>query len=202
MANELGDELRAARYAAGLTQRRVASAIGSSQAEISRRERGRVPGIGLDRLATHAAAVDLRTSVKFWPAGGAIRDGAQARYVAAFVGRVGRAWKVTLEAPIPIAGDLRAIDITLSSPVGSVAVEVITRLADLQAQVRAAQLKARDARSTRLVIVVAATHANRRAVAEVRGALLTAFDLDPRHVLADLAAGRMPPRDALILFSS
>lgn len=201
LAHELGDELRAARHVAGLTQRHVASAIGSSQAEISRRERGRVPGMGLDRLAMHAAALGLRTSVRLWPAGGAIRDAAQARYIAAFVARVGRAWRVLLEAPIPIAGDLRAIDVVLRSATGSVAVEVITRLSDLQAQVRAAQLKARDGGATRLVIVVAGTHANRRAVAESRAALLATFDIDARRVLTELADGRVPQRDAVIVFT-
>ena len=201
VAHDLGDELRAARHVAGLTQRDVARAIHSSQAEVSRRERGLRRGIGVDRLIAHAAAVGMRVSVKMWPVGGAIRDAAQARHVAALVARVGRVWKVLLEAPIPLAGDLRAVDVLLRSPAGSVAVEVITRLSDLQAQLRAAQLKARDIGATRLVIVVAGTHANRRAVADARGTLLATFDLDARHVLADLAAGRVPPRDALFLFS-
>ena len=201
LAHELGDELRAARHVAGLTQRRVAAAIHSSQAEVSRRERGRVPGIGIDRLVAHGAALGMRASVKLWPVGGAIRDAAQARYVAAFVARIGRPWTVTLEAPMPIPGDLRAIDVRLRSADGTVAVEVITRLADLQAQLRAAQLKARDAQASRLVIVIAGTHANRRAVAGARPTIVQGYDLDARQVLLDLGAGRIPPRDALILFS-
>jgi transcriptional regulator with XRE-family HTH domain len=204
ITHELGDELRAARHAAGLTQRTVASAIRSSQAEVSRRERGHVPGFGLRHLVLHAAAVGMRVSVKTWPSGGAIRDAAQARYVAALVARIGRAWNMTLEHPMPIPGDLRALDILLRSDAGTatVAVEVITRLSDLQAQIRAAELKVRDARATRLVIVVAATHANRRAVAASRAAIVASFDLDARQVLGDLALGRVPPRDALVLFSA
>jgi transcriptional regulator with XRE-family HTH domain len=200
LAHDLGDELRAARYIAGLTQRRVATAIGSSQAEVSRRERGHTPGLGIDRLLVHGAAVGMRVSVKLWPAGGAIRDAAQARYIAAFVSRIGRPWDVRLEATIPIPGDLRAIDVLLRSAAGAVAVEVITRLSDLQAQIRAAQLKARDAAAVRLVIVVAATHANRSAIAASRATIVATFDLDARQVLIDLAAGRIPPRDALILY--
>lgn len=200
-AHELGDELRAARHVAGLTQRRVAALIRSSQPEVSRRERGHRASIRLDRLITHGAAVGMRVSVKLWPVGGAIRDVAQARYIAAFVARIGRPWTVTLEAPVPIAGDLRAIDVQLRSSQGTIAVEVITRLADLQAQLRAAQLKARDARVTRLVIVVAGTHANRTAVAASRATIVPAYDLDARQVLRDLAAGRIPHRDALILFT-
>lgn len=184
---------------AGLTQRSVARAIGSSQAEISRRERGHVAGIGLAGLLRHGAAVGMRVSVRLWPVGGSIRDAAQARHVAAFVARVGRAWRVTLEAPIPIDGDLRAIDVLLRSPAGTVAVEVITRLSDLQAQVRAARLKARDVSADRLVLIIADTHVNRRAVADARPAIAAEFDLDARRVIADLVDGRLPPRDALII---
>ena len=68
----------------------------------------------------------------------------------------------------------------------------MTRLADLQAQVRAAQLKARDIDATRLVIVATGTHANRRALADARPSLVQSFELDTRTVLAALAAGRDP----------
>jgi hypothetical protein len=83
-----------------------------------------------------------------------------------------------------------------------VVVEVITRLADLQAVVRLAQAKARDLGATRLVIVIAATHANRAALAATRRALVDSFDLDSRAVLAALAAGRDPGRDAIVLLSA
>ena len=63
---------------------------------------------------------------------------------------------------------------------------------------RAAQLKARDIRATRLVIVVAGTHANREALRAVRSTLVNSFELDARRVLNELAAGRDPGRDAII----
>ena len=186
----------------GLTLRELAAAIGSSASEVSRRELGKSPRLTSEKLAVHAAAVGLRLSISLWPVGGGVRDPAQARYVAAFVGRVGRAWRVTLEAPIALAGDLRAIDVLLVRGDLRVAVEVITRLADLQAQVRAAQLKARDIGATRLVLVIAGVHANRRALDAVRGALVEAFDLDTRRVLADLARGEDPGRDAIVVMSA
>jgi hypothetical protein len=104
--------------------------------------------------------------------------------------------------PIPIAGDLRAVDVLLIRREVRVAVEVITRLADLQAQVRGAQLKARDIGATRLIIVVAATHANRRALEAVRASLVEAFDLDTRRVMADLARGADPARDAIVVLAT
>jgi transcriptional regulator with XRE-family HTH domain len=195
---EIGDQLRTARRLLGLTQKQVARAIGISQSDVSRRERGRAPRLTGQALARHAAAVGLKVSIKLWPVGGGIRDEAQARYIARFLGRVGAAWKAILEAPISIAGDLRAVDVLLTAGTIRIAVEVITRLADLQAQVRAARLKARDIGASRLVIVVAGTHANREVLRTVRPTLANSFELDARRVLADLAAGRDPGRDAII----
>ncbi len=200
-AAEIGDELRAARHLHGLTQIQVARAVGSSDSEISRRELGRSRRLTGPKLAVHAAAVGLRLSIKLWPVGAAIRDAAQARYVSAFVARVGRPWTVRLEVPVPVAGDLRAVDVLLTNATARIAVEVITRLADLQAQVRAVQLKARDVGATRLILVIAGTHANRRALDDARGTLVSSFELDSRRLLAELAAGRDPGRDGVILLS-
>ena len=198
-ARELGDQLRTGRLVLGLTLRELGTAIGVSSSEVSRRELGKSRRLTGEKLARHAAGVGLRLSVKLWPVGGGVRDAAQARYIAAFVARVGRGWKVTLEAPIQLPGDLRAVDLLLVAGDVRVAVEVITRLADLQAQVRAAQLKARDIGATRLILVVAATHSNRIILASARGALVSAFDLDTRRVLGDLASGRDPGRDAIVV---
>jgi transcriptional regulator with XRE-family HTH domain len=196
---DIGDQLRTARHIRGLTMRQVGGAIGVSPSEVCRRELGKAPRLNGEKLAIHAAAIGLKLSVRLWPIGGAVRDAAQARYIARFVSRVGRAWKVILEAPMPQPGDLRAIDVLLVAPQVRIAVEVITRLADLPAQVRAAQLKARDAGATRLVLVIAATHANRNALADARATLAASFDLDTRRVMAELAAGRDPGRDAIVL---
>jgi transcriptional regulator with XRE-family HTH domain len=198
-AREVGDQLRTGRHVAGLTQRQVGRAIGVGQTEISRRERAAAPHAGAEQLAIHAAAVGLRLSIKLYPVGGALRAAAQVGAIGRFVARAGRRWRVRLEAPMPIPGDLRAVDVLLVGPSARVAVEVITRLADLQAQVRAAQLKARDIGATRLIIVATGTHANRRALAESRRSLIPSFELDTRAVLAALAAGEDPGRDAFIL---
>jgi hypothetical protein len=80
-----------------------------------------------------------------------------------------------------------------------IAVEVITRLRDLQAQIRAAQLKRRDISADRLLIVVAGSHANRLALGAARPTMLATFDTDTRRVLAALAAGADPGRDAVVV---
>ena len=202
IATDLGDQLRTARRVRSLTMKEVGAAIGVSESEVSRRELGKSRRLTGEKLTVHAASVGLRLSVRLWPVGGGVRDAAQARSIARFVARIGRAWKVALEVPIPQAGDLRAVDVLLTRADLRIAVEVITRLADIQAQVRAAQLKARDIEATRLVLVVAGTHANRDALAATRGTLVAAFDLDTRRVLADLAAGRDPGRDAIVVLAA
>ena len=196
---ELGGELREARLARGLTQAQVATAIGTSGARVSRVEQGRVPTVRTRALIQHGAAVGLRVSVKAYPAGGGLRDAGQAAYIARFAERIGRQWRIQLEAPMPVSGDVRAVDILLRAGELTIAVEVITRLRDLQAQLRAATEKARDIGASRFVLVIAATHANRRALADARPALVGAFDLDARAVLGALRAGRDPGRDAAIL---
>ena len=199
IATDLGDQLRTARRVKGVTLKHIGTAIGTSESEVSRRELGTSRRLTGEKLAVHAAAVGLRLSVKLWPVGGGVRDAAQARYIARFVARIGRAWRVMLEVPVPQAGDLRAADVLLARADLRIVVEVITRLADLQAQVRAAQLKARDLGATRLLLVVAGTHANRNALVSTRGTLAAAFDLDTRRILADLAAGRDPGRDGIVV---
>ena len=198
-ATDIGDQLRTARLVVGISQSALGASIGVSQNEISRRELGRSRRLVSESLAVHAAAVGLKLSIKLWPVGGGIRDAAQARYIAMFVARVGRLWQVTLEAPIEIAGDLRAVDVVLARGEVRIAVEVLTRIADLQAQVRSAQLKARDLGATRVVLVVAGTHANRRELGAVGSTLISAFDLDTRRLLSDLAAGRDPGRDGIVV---
>ena len=84
-------------------------------------------------------------------------------------------------------------------PTEKIAVEVITRLSDLQAQIRASQLKSRDIGATRLILAVAGTHANRRALNEARLTLVSSFDLDSRRIVAELAAGRDPGRDGIVV---
>jgi transcriptional regulator with XRE-family HTH domain len=184
---------------AGLTQAHVAAALGVSRDRVSRVELRRVVTVGSEYLFRHAAAVGLKASIKFYPAGGTLRDEAQATYIARFVARIGHRWRIMLDVPIPLPGDLRAVDVLLANERMRIVVEVVTRLRDLQAQLRAAQLKQRDLGAERLILVIAGSHANREALAMARSTLLATFDLDTRRVLASLVAGDDPGRDAVIV---
>ena len=199
LVRELGDELREARLRAGLRQIDVARALGVSQGSISAIELGQVEGVGILDLARQAGAVGLRLSARMYPAGAPIRDQAQVALLDRFRRRLAAAWQVRIEVPLPGDRDLRAWDMVIERAGVTVRIEAITRLRDVQAQVRAAQLKRRDAGATRLVLLIAATHANRRALAAVEPLLRSEFQLGTRAALAALAAGHDPGADALIL---
>ena len=198
--SSVADELRGARLARGLSQTQVGRAVGVRRARISAVERRAVKAMTIDQLARQAAVLVLKLSVKLYPIGAAIRDAAQVKYINGFVARVGKAWKVGLDVPIPIPGDLRAVDVVLEGPC-VIAIEVITRLRDIQSELRSAQVKQRDLGADRLVLVLAATHANRHALAAARASLEAAFELDTQRVMRLLAAGKDPGRDAIVLLA-
>jgi hypothetical protein len=141
----------------------------------------------------------LKPYVRLYPAVSRPMDRPQLALFARFRARLGAAWQITVEAPMPISGDLRAADALIRIPSCRCMVEVITRLADVQAQLRAARIKQRDLGADRLVFVVAGTTANRRAIREAGSALTDAFPLHTREALLRLGAGVDPGADALIL---
>lgn len=199
LLNELGDDLREARLRAGLRQVDVARALGTSDTRLGLIEAGKLLTVPMLDLARHAGAVGLRLHARFYPAGPPIRDAAQVALLNRFRGRVSASWQVRLEAPLPVQGDQRAWDMFLRNAEVTIGVEAISRLRDVQAQVRAAQLKRRDGEVRRLLLVVAATHANRRALAAAEVLVRDDFKIGTRSALAAIAAGRDPGGDALVL---
>jgi hypothetical protein len=100
---------------------------------------------------------------------------------------------------MPIAGDYRAADARATIPGCSVAIELWTRLADVQAQTRAALLKGRDLRAHRVLLVVRASRANRLALREAGVDGLASFPLATRAVMSALSDGRDPGANGIAL---
>ena len=161
---EIGRELRIARLASGRRLVDVGRAIGASAAQVSRLERGRIRNIGYRQLARGAAVVGLRLSIRAYPGGRRLLDQPQLALLEDLRGRAAGARTWRTEVPMPIPGDLRAADATAEIDGRLVMFELWTRLTDFQAQTRAAQLKRRDLGAERLIIVLRASQANRRAV--------------------------------------
>jgi len=195
----MGRELRVARLIAGMTQGQVGSVIRRSAAHVSRVEHGLIRSFGLRALSLHAAAVGLKPWIALYPRVARPLDHAQLALFARFRERIAASWQIRVEATMPIQGDLRAADALLIGAGIRCMVEVITRLADFQAQVRAAHRKQRDIGADRLILVIAANATNRRALTDAGSAVRDAFPLDTKATLRALGAGVDPGADGIVL---
>jgi transcriptional regulator with XRE-family HTH domain len=199
LLSDIARELRLARTTSGMRQADVARALGTSKSRICRVEHARVAGLSIRAVAMHGAAVGLKLSVRLYPLGRRLLDRPQLELLARFRTRIHETWTWETEVPMPIARDLRSTDCRITVDGCSIAVEAITRLADFQAQTRAATLKKRDVAADRLILLVAATHANRRALAEASGVIGASFSMGSRAVFRALADGHDPGADAILL---
>jgi hypothetical protein len=166
---------------------------------VSRVEAGRLAHLTFERAMRHAAVVGLVARVGMYPAGRAVRDQRQLTLEARYRAEIASDWAWRVEVGLPIAGDLRAVDVELKRPGCRIANELIVRLADVQAQFRAALLKQRDGGHDRLIVVVADTHANRAALRLAWDAVSRSFPITARAALAALRQGRDPGGNAIIL---
>lgn len=199
LLQRIGRELRLARIAAGMTQRQVATRLRTSKARISRVERAQVAGLSITAAARHAGAVGLRLTAQLFPGARRVLDAPQLALLQRLRDRLRDAWSWELEVPMTIPRDLRAVDARLTLGSVTIVVEAITRLADLQAQLRAAQLKRRDIAATRLLLLISDTNANRRALAEARPLLDVALLANAKRILGALEAGEDPGGDCLLV---
>jgi hypothetical protein len=153
----------------------------------------------LEDLASIGSIVGLGFSSRLVPAPGRLRDAAQLRYINRYCATVAAGgWRPFIEAPVSGGGDPRAFDLVMVSRGVRVAHEFITRLRDVQAQVRPILRKAGDAAVDALVLVVADTHANRTAVREAGEAMRAAFPRSGRDILREMRAGRCPTGNGLV----
>ncbi len=197
----VGRELRVARLMAGMTQGAVGVRLGRAGSHVSRVEHGLIPGLTMAQLHRHAAIVGLKPWINLYPAVARPLDHAQLALLGAFRMRLHPAWRVELEVPMPITGDLRAADAVISISGTRFVVEAITRLADFQSQVRAARRKVRDLEGNRLIFVVAATRTNRMVLRDAGRSVEDAFPVGMRTALAGLKEGTDPGGDALLLLA-
>lgn len=198
LIRNLGDELRNARLAAGLSQARVAAAAGTSQPMISRYEAGHTTSLDLVHVARHAAVVGLDLRVQLFPNGGQLRDAAHAALISRFLARLPRSIRRVLEAPIQ-RNDLRAWDVLLI--VGGIRIGVIaeTRIRDLQALLRREQQKQLDSSVDLLILLVADTRHNRATLASATHLLAEIFPVSTRAVLSALGGGEAPTANGVVL---
>jgi hypothetical protein len=182
----------------------VARRLATSQSRVSGVELGKLDEVSVAHLARQAAIVGLRLHARMHPAGPPLRDQAQLALLERFRRRLDGGLELWLEVPVtPEPRDQRAWDAVVrgTGPEGpfTVGVEAITRLRDVQAQLRSVQLKRTDSGLKRLILLVAATHANRRALREADALIRSSFPIGARTALLALGHGTDPGGDALIL---
>lgn len=199
MRGALGEEIRLARRRAGLSQRAAGHAGGMSHAQFGRIERGELAQVTLDQVARASAVVGLRLAARVYPDGDPVRDAAQLRLLGRLRAELPAGVRWRTEVPLPIPGDRRAWDAVATLSGGEVAFEAETRLLDVQALDRRIALKQRDGGIERVVLLIADSAANRRAIELHRADLIASFPFDARAVLRALRSGRAPAEGGVVM---
>jgi transcriptional regulator with XRE-family HTH domain len=201
----VGREIRIARLAAGLSQRRLGRLVGRSHSVIGRLERGVSGTLDLRLVAVIGAVLGLDLVVRMYPAGEPVRDRAHLVLLERLRGRIHASLVWRTEDPGPSRGDRRAADATIRAglasnrvPAAKTMVEAETRLGDLQSLERRVRTKARDLGATSVILLVADTRHN-RAVLDAYPEFRTMYRVSARDCLRALVEGRLPEGDALVL---
>lgn len=182
-----------------MSLRTAATAVGLDHSTFARIERNQIEHVSVRNLALACAAVGLVLSARAYPAADPVRDASHLRLLARFRGRLPASTYWQTEVPLPIQGDLRALDGFSRLAGRSMGVEAETRLTDLQAVARKVQLKKRDAGLDVMVLLVSDTHSNREVLALHRENVRGSFPLDTRAAMVALAAGKVPDADAVVV---
>jgi hypothetical protein len=102
------------------------------------------------------------------------------------------------EVPLPLAADRRAWDAAIRGSGWSLFVEAETVLADMQALERRIELKRRDGSVGQMILLVADTPHNRRALLAAPAAF-AGFSRGARPVLRALRQARDPGTSAILM---
>jgi transcriptional regulator with XRE-family HTH domain len=198
---ELGEALATARRTCGATQAEVASALGWSSSRVRRIERGQRQSVTHLELACLASVVGLRYSGRMFPGAARLRDASQLEMINGYRALATECgWSCRIEEPIPITGDLRAFDLMLRVAGVRVAHEFISRLHDMQAQIRPILRKQRDASVGTLILVVRDNAENRRFARDAEAILADLFPLGSRAVLQSVRERRDPGGNGIVFW--
>ncbi|HET7472610.1 MAG TPA: hypothetical protein VFJ71_05765 [Candidatus Limnocylindrales bacterium] len=190
-------ELGRAQRSTGLSDDAIGRACHMSRFIVARTLSGtRVPSNV--ELAAIGAAVGIDVRLQAYLAGAPIRDAGQQRLLDRLRAELPASISVTYEVPLPVAGDLRAWDAMLRGATWRRPVEAETIIDDVQAVERRLRLKMRDGGEDAVILLVADTGRNRRALASAPAAF-AGFDRTASGVLRALRAGRDPGGSSIVL---
>jgi transcriptional regulator with XRE-family HTH domain len=140
----IGDDVRSARIGRGLSLATFGAAVGISEGEVSRIERGLSSKVPLLVLARLCGVVGLDLAARAYAGGMALRDASSAALLADFSRLLHPSLRWDTEVPLPIAGDQRAWDGMVRGNDWRFGAEAESSPRDGQALVRRIQLKVRD----------------------------------------------------------
>jgi transcriptional regulator with XRE-family HTH domain len=190
-------DLVRARQAAGLSRETVGRACGLSRTIVERIESGSRPTT-VREFAALGAVVGLDVRFRAYVAGDPIRDAGQQRLLDRLRPRLHPSLQWSTEVPLPIAGDLRAWDAVIRGRAWRTAVEAETVLDDIQALERRLALKRRDGDVDHVILLVADTRRNRRALASSPTAFAD-LPMRTREILAAFREGRDPGQSGIVI---
>jgi transcriptional regulator with XRE-family HTH domain len=198
----VGADIRAARLASGLSLRTVGRAVAMSYTQVGRIERASHPNVSATQLARIGAVVGLDVRVRTFPGPAPLRDSGQLALLDRLRAQLHPDLQLRTEVPLLIEGDQRAWDGMIrglsAPPATFMPAEAETRIHDFQAQTRRIMLKCRDAGFDHVLLVVAGTRTNRRAIRAAQAAVDELFPVPERVALAALSAGAHPGGSALV----
>lgn len=197
--HEVSRDIRLARTTSGVSQDDAGASVGMSGSQFGRIERAELRAVTLEQLCRASAAVGLRLYARAYPDGDPVRDAAHVRLLERFRSRLPNAHAWRTEVPLHGRVDARTWDATLDSAGERDAVEAETRIVDGQATWRRVALKLRDDPTIgHVILLVADTPANRRAIDEIRELLRPDLPLDTRTVLLAVSHGRCPGASGIV----
>jgi transcriptional regulator with XRE-family HTH domain len=195
---ELGEQARLARVAAGLSQAEVGRSVRVSRSTVARIERGS-GATSVLQLSKVLGVVGLDLWARAYPGGSPHRDAAHARLLARLRALLPEGLDWQTEVPLPGIGERRSWDARTTVQTWVVAIEAETRARDGQELQRRLKLKQRDGGVDRLMLLLADTRGNRLFLRSYGDALAADFPIDGRAALRTLAAGQDPGGNAIIV---
>jgi len=161
-------------------------------------ERGELEHLSVAELGAWCAVVGLELALRAYPAGDLCRDRAQLALLERFRPRLHPSQGWATEVPLPIDGDLRTWDAMIRGDGWRLPVDAETALDDLQAAERRLTLKLRDGGADHVILLVADTRRNRRALASAPGAFAD-LPLRTREILNALGSGLHPGGSVIVI---
>jgi hypothetical protein len=199
---DLASEFRHVRVESAISQRELGRRLGFSADKIWKFEHERLPSLSIADACAMGALLGLDVSVRTYPNGARLRDAGQAPRLVKLLSAVGPPLTCRTDVPLPRTGDgpeLRAWDALITGSGERSAIELESRLMDVQAMMRRHHLKRRDDPVDHFLLVVADTKHNRRVLAEFADLLAELPRLRTANILAALRAGRHPGTGYILL---